>query len=168
MSGLTIATARLSTSTLNGGGIVNDGTLTVDRSTFTDDSAPSGYGGGIENDGTLTVKTPPSRTTRPEWGGAINNTGSLTLTGTSLNSNAAAVGGVGGAIASGKISPLPEPPRSPSTTARSAAIQPRTAAVSGTMARWQSATASSATTRPLSPRRGRRHFVQWRNGEHHQ
>jgi len=38
-----------------GGGIYNSGTLMVNDSTFTDNSAPSGNGGGIWSDGTLMV-----------------------------------------------------------------------------------------------------------------
>ena len=39
----------------DGGGIYNDGTLTVSNSTFAGNSASSGSGGGIYNHGTVTV-----------------------------------------------------------------------------------------------------------------
>ena len=100
LSGLTIANGLAPSSTLNGGGVVNEGTLTVDRCVFTSDSAPSGFGGGIENDGTLTVKDSTFENNSAQSGGAIYNTATVTLKGSTFDSNTAALGGVGGAIAS--------------------------------------------------------------------
>ena len=52
ISGLTIANGVAPASTQsNGGGILDEGTLTVDQCTFTNDSAPGGNGGRIEDDG---------------------------------------------------------------------------------------------------------------------
>ena len=56
ISGLTIANGVAPASTQsNGGGIDDEGTLTVDQCTFTNNSAPGGNGGAIEGDGALTV-----------------------------------------------------------------------------------------------------------------
>ena len=58
ISGMTIAGGNPgSTSADYGGGILNSGTLTVNNSTFTNNSAPFGGGGGIYNTGTLTVNS---------------------------------------------------------------------------------------------------------------
>jgi len=69
-----------------GGGIENDGTLTVSNSTFTGNDA--GEGGGIENDGTLTVSDSTfSGNSADSYGGGIYAGGMTTLIGDILVGN---------------------------------------------------------------------------------
>ncbi|MFE4918378.1 hypothetical protein [Streptomyces sp. NPDC056661] len=79
---------------LFGGGINNQGTLTVSGSTVRDSTAPSGPGGGIHNQGTLTVIR---STVRDNYslgaGGGINNNGSLTVRGSDVFGNSGDNGG---------------------------------------------------------------------------
>ncbi|MCX5147726.1 MULTISPECIES: hypothetical protein [unclassified Streptomyces] len=78
----------------SGGGVDNEGTLTVSHSTVRDNTAPSGAGGGIHNLGTLTVV---SSTVRDNYsigaGGGINNNGSLTVRDSSVFGNSGDNGG---------------------------------------------------------------------------
>jgi hypothetical protein len=97
LSGLTIAGGRV-TGTNNGGGIYNDGTLTVTASTLSGNAAD--LGGGIHNSGTLTVtaSTFSGNAVRDNGGGILNG-GTLTVTASTLNGNAA--GDNGGGIGNG-------------------------------------------------------------------
>jgi hypothetical protein len=89
-----------------GGGIANDGTLTITNSTFEDNSAA--IGGGIDNEGTLTVtgSTIESNTATDSAGGGIDNEdgGTATITSTTLTSNSAF--SVGGGIFYSGTSPM--------------------------------------------------------------
>ena len=116
ISGMTISGGNAN----NGGGIYNNGTLTVNDSIFTNNSA--NYGGGIyNNEGTVTV-TNSTFTSNPGdgiynesaltvvnctftsnsafQGGGIANFGTVTVSGSTFTDNSA-VGGVGGGIVSG-------------------------------------------------------------------
>ncbi|MEU6096563.1 hypothetical protein [Streptomyces sp. NPDC047079] len=77
-----------------GGGVNNQGTLTLSRSTVTDNRAPSGPGGGVHNQGTLTVI---GSTVRDNYslgaGGGINNNGRLTVRDSSVFGNSGDNGG---------------------------------------------------------------------------
>jgi hypothetical protein len=96
--------------TVFGGGIYNEGTLTVTRSTFTGNSATStdfAYGGGIDNAGLLTVtnctlSANSVNGNRGSGGGGIRNTGVLAVTNSTFSANSAApisiIGGKGGGI----------------------------------------------------------------------
>jgi parallel beta-helix repeat protein len=70
LDGLTVSNGRLEE--LRGGGIANDGTLTVTSSTISDNSA-GGSGGGIFNDGTLAVFSSTISGNRTVYGGGIFN-----------------------------------------------------------------------------------------------
>jgi hypothetical protein len=100
------ATVTLSALTLangyadgRGGGIANQGNLTVTGCVLTGNSAP--FGGGIYNVGTLTVEgsilsdnhAVDNGTGLAAQGGGINNSGALTVTDSSLERNSAAKGG---------------------------------------------------------------------------
>ncbi len=61
-----------------GGGIMNDGTLTVSNSTLADNTA-TGVGGGIDNQGTATVTDTTMTGNEAEFGGNINTIGSLKM-----------------------------------------------------------------------------------------
>ena len=72
----------------NGGGILNNGTLTVSYCTFSGNSAQ--YGGGIYNLGTVTVgnSTLSGNTGEEKGGGIYNSFGSVTVRDSTLSSNA--------------------------------------------------------------------------------
>ena len=95
ISGLTIANGN----SVNGGGIDNEGTLTVSNSTFAGNSA--GYiGGGIFNDGTLTVSNSTfSGNSAGGGGGIANNNGTVTVSNSTFSNNTASGNsGYGGGI----------------------------------------------------------------------
>ncbi len=93
----------------NGGGIENQGTLTVNRATIANNyvkQSTSGYGGGISNVGTLTVNnsTVINNFAHSQGGGILNaytaaNSNVLTITNSTIafNSTAANLATVGGA-----------------------------------------------------------------------
>ena len=98
ISGLTVANGRVTSA--NGGGILNQGTLTVSNSTVSGNTALGDYcstggnGGGILNQGTLTVSnsTLSSNSASCSYGGGhvgggINNTGTLTVSNSTLSGN---------------------------------------------------------------------------------
>lgn len=80
-----------------GGGIYNNGTLTLNGSTVTGNSAFT-FGGGIFNDGTMTLNlsTVTDNTSVRTWGGGIANYGTITLNDSRITGNNA--GSVGGGI----------------------------------------------------------------------
>ena len=80
-------------SAYQGGGIYNEGTLTVAGGAF-EDNATNNHGGGIENFATATISD--STFTGNDAGGAgggINNDGSIDITGCTFDSNSAYYGG---------------------------------------------------------------------------
>ena len=78
----------------DGGGIRNNGTLTVTNSQIISNSAPNGDGGGIDNEGTLTVSNSTlSGNSSTASGGGIDNEGTLTVNNSTLCGNSAAFGG---------------------------------------------------------------------------
>jgi CSLREA domain-containing protein len=90
-----------------GGGIRNDGTLTVSNSTFADNDSvifTTGGGGAIYNDGHLTVTNSTfSGNQCSPLGGAIFNDGSLNVINTTFSGNIGAEFGFGRAGAGGAI-----------------------------------------------------------------
>jgi len=91
IAGLTIANGSSS----SGGGIENEGTLTVTNSTLAGNSA-SLYGGGIFNDGALTVANSTlAGNSASLYGAGIYNAGTLTVTNSTLAGNS---GGIGAGI----------------------------------------------------------------------
>jgi hypothetical protein len=74
-----------------GGGILNDGTMTVTGSTISGNSG--GAGGGIDNNGSLTVTGSTISGNSAGVGGSIDNEGTLTLTGSTISGNNAGAGG---------------------------------------------------------------------------
>jgi len=76
-----------------GGGILNSGTLTVNNSTITANSAYAS-GGGILNYGRLTInESTISGNSVGGWGGGISNYGRLTINKSTLSNNSAWRGG---------------------------------------------------------------------------
>jgi hypothetical protein len=89
----------------SGGGVSNNGTLTVTNSTFSGNQA--GQGGAIDNAGTAsitnsTINGNTASSSQVGAGGGINNTGSLTLENDTITENVAngLMGGVGGGVGS--------------------------------------------------------------------
>jgi len=102
ISGLTITRGQF----VNGGGIINSGTLTVTNCTVSGNSATNS-GGGIINSGTgmippplLTVTncTVSGNSATNSGGGIANNLGTLTVTNSTLSGNSVFVLGSGGGI----------------------------------------------------------------------
>jgi CSLREA domain-containing protein len=91
----TVAEGNRTFSGSSGGGIENEGTLTVTNSTFSGNSVDF-TGGGIENGGALTIinSTFSGNSARVDTGG-IFNFGTLTVTNSTFSGNS---GGNGGAI----------------------------------------------------------------------
>jgi uncharacterized repeat protein (TIGR02543 family) len=77
-----------------GGGIDNNGTLTVENSTISGNTAT--YGGGIENDGTATIEdsTIPGNS-GAVYGGGIDNNGPLTIEDSTISGNSTSSSGGG-------------------------------------------------------------------------
>jgi LPXTG-site transpeptidase (sortase) family protein len=103
MSGLTIADGwELSG---DGGGIFNQGTLTITDSTLSYNTTSLGEGGGIFNEGALTITN--STLFRNEAvsanGGGISNRGDLTITNSTFSDNKAHSGGGGAFIWTGSV-----------------------------------------------------------------
>ena len=69
-----------------GGGIFNEGTLTVNNSIFSSNSATNA-GGGIYNAGTLTVNNSTFSSNSATIGGGIYNAGTLTVNNSAFSSN---------------------------------------------------------------------------------
>jgi uncharacterized repeat protein (TIGR01451 family) len=90
LTGLTFANGK---SNRDGGAIYNNGTLTVQNSTFSGNSADDG--GGIANWGTLTVQNSTFSGNSADDGGGIANWGTLTVQNSTFSGNSAAFGGGG-------------------------------------------------------------------------
>jgi predicted outer membrane repeat protein len=98
LSGLTISNGSANGPTntdIQGGGIANDGTLTLSNTTLSSNTAINN-GGGISNDGTLTLSgCTLSNNSVPQGGyegGGIANFGTLSVSGCILSNNSAAEG----------------------------------------------------------------------------
>jgi hypothetical protein len=76
-----------------GGGIFNSGTLTVTGSTLSGNSSVAGEGGGIFNEGTLTVSGCTLSGNSAAFGGGIYNMSATEITSSNLSGNSAADGG---------------------------------------------------------------------------
>ena len=92
IDGLTIADGN---SAGNGGGILNNGTLTVTNSTISGNTAGDGNGGGIGNTGTVTVTNNTISGNTADFGGGIDNFGTGTVTNSTISGNTASSGGGG-------------------------------------------------------------------------
>ena len=101
----------------DGGAIYNTGVLTVTNSTFSGNSA--GSGGALDNHATLTItnSTFSGNSAPMGAGGAIRNVGSLKLTNSTFSGNSADTAGLGGAIdnANGAAMTIANSARSPAT-----------------------------------------------------
>jgi predicted outer membrane repeat protein len=78
----------------NGGGVLNSGTLTISGGAVRNNTAASG--GGVSNSGTLTISGGEiSNNTATGSGGGVNNSGTLTISGGKVSNNTAAANGGG-------------------------------------------------------------------------
>ena len=75
ISGLTIENGSAS----SGAGIDNNGTLTLNNDTLSDNSASGRNGGGIYNTGTLTLSNDTLSDNSAQYGGGVSNGGTMTL-----------------------------------------------------------------------------------------
>ena len=93
---LTVTDSTFSNNSANyGGGILNNGALTITNCTFTDNFATV-YGGGILNDGTLTITNCTfTDNFATVYGGGISNANSMTVTNCTISGNSASYGGSG-------------------------------------------------------------------------
>ena len=77
----------------HGGGILNEGTLTLSGCTVTGNRATEtsalGWGGGVANFGTMTMSGCTVTGNTATYGGGIDNTGALTAIGTTVTGNTA-------------------------------------------------------------------------------
>jgi hypothetical protein len=77
----------------DGGGILNNGILTLLNSTITDNEA-EGNGGGIFNSGALTITNCTiANNIASGAGGAVGNSGTLTITNSTITNNRSSTGG---------------------------------------------------------------------------
>jgi predicted outer membrane repeat protein len=98
ISGITLENGILGPQGYGGGIWNNRGTLTVNDCTFSDNGDSAGYGGGIGNEGSLTVTGCSFSGNSAGYGGGIENEGSLTVADCSFSGNSA--GDSGGGIES--------------------------------------------------------------------
>jgi hypothetical protein len=85
----------------NGGAIFNNGTLTASGDTFTNNNALSSAGGAIFSLGTATISNSSFTGNRAINGGAVEGiNSSLTITNSTFTNNSVVPGGVGGAVVS--------------------------------------------------------------------
>ncbi len=79
---------------LSGGGILNNGTLTLTHCTLTGNNARYAFGGGIGNSGTLTLTDCTLKGNRADvGGGVVNQDGTLTVINSTFKRNYARCGG---------------------------------------------------------------------------
>jgi CSLREA domain-containing protein len=91
---LNMLTIQDGKSALSGGGIFNNGTLTVKNSTFTGNQAVAA-GGSIYNVGTLTVENSTFSGNSADYGGGISNFNTLTISNSTFSGNNATTSGGG-------------------------------------------------------------------------
>jgi hypothetical protein len=101
VSGLTITGGKGPATYPYGGGIFNNGTLTVANCVITNNSAGEyGAGGGIDNNGSLTVTNSIVSNNTADFGAGISNnsTGILEITGSTISNNTVGTYGEGGGL----------------------------------------------------------------------
>lgn len=93
---------RGNTTAADGGGLASDGALTLDRSTVSGNTAGGG-GGGIDSQGALTLVNSTLSGNSASAGGGLANGGTTTLNGVTVTRNSASGGSGGGLLnAAGK------------------------------------------------------------------
>lgn len=100
LNATTIGNGVANNGQLGGGGVFNNGTLTVTGSGFTSNSAPATTGtsgGAIDNNGTLHVSTSTFTGNSAQEGGAVFNQANATMTSDTFTGNTASAFG-GGAL----------------------------------------------------------------------
>jgi predicted outer membrane repeat protein len=79
----------------DGGAIFSLGSLTIATSTFSGNGGPGAYGGAVRNDGVLTVEQSTLAGNRADLGGAVYNVGTLIVNHSTLSGNTAVENGGG-------------------------------------------------------------------------
>jgi hypothetical protein len=108
-SGITVAiqniTVRNGSSSADGGGIVNSGTLTISNSTLSGNFSSSNGGGLANFSGAVTISnsTVSNNTADAFGGGILNSSGTITISNSTLASNFATSDGGGLAVISGTV-----------------------------------------------------------------
>jgi len=100
LNSVTISNGLANNGQQGGGGIFNNGALTISGSTFTNNSAPSSSGtsgGGINNNGTLNLSTSTFTGNSAQEGGGVFNQKTATVTNDTFTNNTATIYG-GGAL----------------------------------------------------------------------
>ena len=117
----------------NGGGIVNAGTLTLNRAVVTGNNASA----GTRPTGLLLIFCSPncaaqagSSAGNGGWGGGIDNTGTLTITNSTISNNSAGQGGDGTNASPGRA-PGSAPGRTAALAAPAATQEPSTTRAAG-------------------------------------
>ena len=92
---LTISNSTIAgnSAAIHGGGIINYGPLTISNSTIAGNSAVNG--GGINNSGTLTISNSTISGNSADYGGGIRNYGPLTISNSTISGNSVATEGGG-------------------------------------------------------------------------
>ena len=149
---LTDSTVTDDSAMLRGGGIYNDGTVTVTDSTLSGNSAI--LGGGIYNDsGTMAVTNSTlSGNTGTDAGGGIEKAGALTMTDSTLSSNAVATKAAESTTQAQCTWAAPSWPKAPRASTASAASTTR-ATTSPTTLPVRSPLPAARTVLPPSTRR---------------
>jgi len=107
LNALTIANGSVSNKGGSGGGISNNGTLSISSSTLSNNSAPNfGLGGGIANfDGTVTISNSTFANNSASLGGGIHNQeGTVSISNSTIATNSASYDGGGIYNSSGTVS----------------------------------------------------------------
>jgi len=85
------------------GGVFNEGTLTITKSTFTDNGEWHILGGGIYNEGELTIHHSAFSTNIALSGGGLYNAGAATIDDSTFSENFSDIGGGGGIFNRGTL-----------------------------------------------------------------
>jgi hypothetical protein len=101
LQALTIAHG--SSGNLGGGGLYNNGTVSISNSTFANNSANGGFGGGLYNNGTVSISNSTFANNSGGGGGAgggggLSSNGTVSISNSTFANNSGSGGGAGGGV----------------------------------------------------------------------